>query len=317
MADSALNRYVMQGTSTQRASYTPSPATVASGQPLGVFWFETNTSELWCWNDGTSAWVQITGSGGLPSIGSLDTLINNTSGSAAPAAGSVTALIDMLTGTAATPAAQGSVLYRGASAWSILGPGTSGNVLQTNGGSANPTWVTPSGGGGGGAVTLIGTVTTTSSAANITFSSIPNTFNHLELVVKGVALAGGPGHENLFMDFNGDGGANYDWAYNTMGGSGIFGSQNFGYIGEIATIGTPPTVNSTSFKVLIPDYLDTTFNKDWLGQGAGSYATTNGNQVWGIWGGQWNNTAAITSIKVHMGSHDFMDGSKAWLYGIT
>jgi hypothetical protein len=37
-------------------------------------------------------------------------------------------------------AAQGDVLYRGASAWSRLAAGTSGYFLKTNGASANPTW---------------------------------------------------------------------------------------------------------------------------------------------------------------------------------
>lgn len=35
---------------------------------------------------------------------------------------------------------QGDVLYRGATAWSVLGPGTSGYVLTTGGAGANPAW---------------------------------------------------------------------------------------------------------------------------------------------------------------------------------
>lgn len=38
---------------------------------------------------------------------------------------------------------QGDVLYRGASAWAALPPGTSGQVLTSGGASANPAWVTP------------------------------------------------------------------------------------------------------------------------------------------------------------------------------
>src|SRR5882757_3680606 len=37
--------------------------------------------------------------------------------------------------------AQGDILYRGASSWALLAPGTSGNVLTTAGASANPSWV--------------------------------------------------------------------------------------------------------------------------------------------------------------------------------
>jgi hypothetical protein len=40
-------------------------------------------------------------------------------------------------------AAQGDILCRGASGWARLAAGTSGQVLQTNGTGANPSWVTP------------------------------------------------------------------------------------------------------------------------------------------------------------------------------
>ncbi len=48
-----------------------------------------------------------------------------------------TTILDSLSST------QGTVLYRGASNWIGLGPGTDGNVLTTHGASANPTWTTP------------------------------------------------------------------------------------------------------------------------------------------------------------------------------
>lgn len=47
-------------------------------------------------------------------------------------------------------ASQGSILYRSATAWTALAPGTAGKFLKTLGSSANPVWDTPSGGGGGG-----------------------------------------------------------------------------------------------------------------------------------------------------------------------
>lgn len=44
---------------------------------------------------------------------------------------------------------RGSVLYRGASDWAALPPGTNGHFLQTKGASADPVWAASSGGGGG------------------------------------------------------------------------------------------------------------------------------------------------------------------------
>jgi hypothetical protein len=43
---------------------------------------------------------------------------------------------------------EGSILYRGASGWSALAPGTSGYVLSTNGAGAAPSWAAPATGGG-------------------------------------------------------------------------------------------------------------------------------------------------------------------------
>lgn len=43
--------------------------------------------------------------------------------------------------------AQGDVLYRGVSAWTVLAPGTAGQFLQTAGASANPLWASASGSG--------------------------------------------------------------------------------------------------------------------------------------------------------------------------
>lgn len=49
----------------------------------------------------------------------------------------------------------GSILYRDSADWQALAPGTSGQVLQTNGASADPSWVTPSSGGGSATWTLV------------------------------------------------------------------------------------------------------------------------------------------------------------------
>jgi len=46
----------------------------------------------------------------------------------------ISALLDTLSDT------QGTVLYRGASAWEALAPGTALQVLTTNGAAANPSW---------------------------------------------------------------------------------------------------------------------------------------------------------------------------------
>ncbi len=51
---------------------------------------------------------------------------------------------------AAFGSAQGDILYRGASGWAALPPGTSGQVLQSGGSGANPSWATAASGSSGG-----------------------------------------------------------------------------------------------------------------------------------------------------------------------
>lgn len=71
------------------------------------------------------------------------TIASNVSGSsAAPAANSISSVLDKLLGTT-----QGSVIYRGASSWEALAPGSSGQFLKTLGAAANPAWDTIPGGG--------------------------------------------------------------------------------------------------------------------------------------------------------------------------
>ena len=69
------------------------------------------------------------------------TILSNVSGgSAVPAANTLHAILDAVLGSD-----QGSVLYRGASTWARLGPGTNGQYLKTQGAAANPAWATVSG----------------------------------------------------------------------------------------------------------------------------------------------------------------------------
>lgn len=72
---------------------------------------------------------------GLAAIASHDILSNITGGSAAPIANTLTATID-----AAIGSTQGNILYRSATAWNVLAPGTSGQFFTTGGPAANPSW---------------------------------------------------------------------------------------------------------------------------------------------------------------------------------
>jgi hypothetical protein len=92
------------------------------------------------WNGGS---VSSLGSGvslsagvlNLATIASHAVLANSSGSGAAPSSTTVTAILD-----AAIGSTQGDLLYRASSAWSVLAPGTSGQVLQSGGAAANPSW---------------------------------------------------------------------------------------------------------------------------------------------------------------------------------
>ena len=77
----------------------------------------------------------------LPSISNNSVLGNNSGGTSIPAALSASNVLDMIDNT------QGDVLYRNATGWVQLPPGTSGQVLTTGGTAANPSWTSVTGTG--------------------------------------------------------------------------------------------------------------------------------------------------------------------------
>ncbi len=144
-------------------------------QGMAVYCLNTTGSDgvsgLWIANTaapaGTDAdWTQFAG-GGLSAIANLDVLANISGGSAVPTATTLTSLIDAAIGTT-----QGDILYRGSATWSVLAPGTTGQLLASQGASANPHWVTAS---GSGTVTSVswtgdGTIFTASADTPVTTS---------------------------------------------------------------------------------------------------------------------------------------------------
>lgn len=96
----------------------------------------------------------------LPSISTSSVLGNNSGGTAVPSALTATQVLDFIGST------QGQVLYRNASAWVTLSPGTSGQVLTTGGAGANPAWAT---------VTGTGTVTNVATGTGLTGGPITTT----------------------------------------------------------------------------------------------------------------------------------------------
>jgi hypothetical protein len=83
----------------------------------------------------------------------LTILANVSGGAAVPTASTFSAIAD-----ATVSSTQGSIMYRNATTWVALTPGTNGQFLKTQGAAANPIWATAAGGGN---VSAFGTPTAT------------------------------------------------------------------------------------------------------------------------------------------------------------
>ncbi len=108
--------------------------------------------------------ITSTGTISLATIAAGDVMANTTGGTAAPAGVTLSALIDDAIGST-----HGDILYRGASTWSALAPGSSGNVLTSGGSAANPSWSSA----GSGTVTSVtftgdGTVLSSTPSSAVT-----------------------------------------------------------------------------------------------------------------------------------------------------
>jgi hypothetical protein len=87
-----------------------------------------------------------------------------------------------LTALAGIAGVRGDVIFYGASGWTRLGVGTSGNQLTTNGAGADPTWAAPGSGGGG-------TVTSITATSPIVVAPTPLTATGVVSLDKTVDLA--------------------------------------------------------------------------------------------------------------------------------
>ena len=171
-----------------------------------------------------------------------------------------------------------------------------------------------------GSFESIATVTVGSSTTNtITFSSIPNTYTHLQLRYTARATDNDV-QQYIYLRFNSDTGNNY--AYHRLQGNGSSASAAGGSSGSVIYyIGSVPAAqtNSSMFGpgvVDILDYKDT--NKYKTVRALFGYDSNGGGDMY-LGSGLWLNTSAISTItltKQMTTSGDFSQYSSFALYGI-
>jgi hypothetical protein len=136
-------------------------------------------------------------------------------------------------------AAQGDILYRGASSWARLGAGSSGQALVTNGAGANPSWGSISGGSGGGMVLL--EQHTASSSATLDFTScVTSTYDDYEFEFVRVQPATDNVHFGFRVSYDGgstwqSAASSYFWLISRVLGNTTSAIVNDGSVGMTST----------------------------------------------------------------------------------
>jgi hypothetical protein len=148
----------------------------------------------------------------------------------------------------------------------------------------------------------ISTQTLTATTSSVTFSSIPQTYTDLVLVVKNSSGSGGV-NNGLFV--NGDSGANYSTTQLYGGGSTPATLRGGGATSTYAGIAGANSISIVNFM----NYSNTTTYKTWFsrGSGPGNYITADVSA--------WRNSSPITSITIANGGN-WTSGTTLTLYGI-
>lgn len=169
----------------------------------------------------------------------------------------------------------------------------------------------------GGDYESIATVTVGSGGqSSITFSSIPSTYQHLQIRYITRVNVNDTG-ENVWLRFNGDTGANYSYHYLAGDGSSASaaGAGSLTRILAGRTAGNNTTANTFGVSVIdILDYASGNKNKTVRTL---TGLDTNGGGVINLQSGGWFNTSAVTSINLaETSGNSFVQYSSFALYGI-
>lgn len=163
---------------------------------------------------------------------------------------------------------------------------------------------------------LIQRTTPSSGATSVTFSSIPQTYKHLQIRSICKTSTGGPA---LVIQFNSDTGSNYKSHYLEGNGAtayaGVPGTITYGYCGY----STPATANANMFGATIidiHDYANTTKYK--TTRSLSGYDTNNTvDGYMDMFSNLWLNTSAISTITLTLQGSGFTTGSTFALYGMV
>lgn len=159
---------------------------------------------------------------------------------------------------------------------------------------------------------LLASTTLTTAQSSVSFSSIPQTFKHLQLSLHSrTASTGGP-NEEVMIRCNSDASSSYYYA-----------TTNITYLYAVTnTASAYPTTGNLHYATstgLLWNYANAlgAYSKSWSGYGIAVTSTTGWSEAGAYPHGIWNNTSAVTSITISTYTgNNFIVGSSFQLYGV-
>jgi hypothetical protein len=155
-------------------------------------------------------------------------------------------------------------------------------------------------------------------AADVTFSSIPSTYTHLQ--IRGISKStSATNATDLLIQLNSDTGTNYarHGLYGNRSSAVAYATANNSRMElalSVAASGSTSTFGASVIDIL--DYANTNKYKTMRGL-AGTDANGTTNQCYlGLFSSLWQNTNAITSIKIYLTTGNLAQYSHFALYGI-
>jgi hypothetical protein len=159
----------------------------------------------------------------------------------------------------------------------------------------------------------------TGGETSYTFSSIPQTYKHLQIrtLVRDTYSSGSADSTTAIMAMNGDNtGANYKYHYTQGNGSAVGAAASGASVMQVFCSTYGPTSAFAASIIDIHDYASTTKNKVVRTfMGADMNVATTGSKVFQV-SGAWFSTSALTSLRFDALVTGFAAGSTFALYGI-
>lgn len=162
----------------------------------------------------------------------------------------------------------------------------------------------------------IQTVTLGSNTNTVSFSSIPQTYKHLQVRIRNrMSYNSGQDYFGFSIRINGGSGSFYSY----LGGTGATSSvQSFRSNGDLVGVAPSNSITTTQSATIVDlwDYTDTTKWRTYASvTGFDNNASSNGFSA--VYTGYWGATSAITSLQfVEPNTYNFVTGSTFALYGI-